>query len=217
MGFAINTYVIDQDFFVLCKDVWDWMPDGMEFISCPRYGHSVFNNIFYDSEVTRNDVRLALNQQLPGGQWKALVRLGDVLKHMTEHDLSLAHRVLLQEWDEDLVLVIIGDCTARVDNFEEPSRSYGYVDPWYLRRLDYGYSPEHVYLLKCKSVSVAFYTDKECTQFLLLLATKNCSLEWTGPERVPASSLTTAQDETLDIPVVERVDSLLDWLRGREL
>lgn len=216
MGFTVDAYIIDQNLHLLQEDVWEWMPDGMEFIACPRYGHSTFNNIFYESEIKDSGVLHRLSDICASGQWKALIRLGDVLKYMTESSYSLAHRALLQDYDEDLVLLLASNVTMLLDNFEEPSRAYGWIDPWYVRRANPSYHPERVYQVGCREdCNVIFYTARECEQFLSLMTTKNFPLEWKGPVQIMTSSISTSQEETLDITVLEAVDAMCEWAKRK--
>lgn len=214
MEFTVNAYIIDQNFHILLGDVWEWMPNSMEFIACPRYGHSVFNNIFYESEIKDEGVLRMLSDIHPNRQWMAFIRLGDVLEYMTEQNLSLAHRVALQDYDYDLVLMLSSNITMMLSEFEEPSRTYGWIDPWYLRRANPSYHQERVYQVGCREdCNIIFYTAKECEQFLGLMATKNFPLEWKGPVQIMTSNISDSQEETLDISVREAVDAMCEWAK----
>ena len=214
MSFVVNANVIDQNFDVICTDIFDHLPDEMAFVTSPTLAKRVFNNIFYKAEISDPEVRRAVNRVCPTGQWKFLVKLKDMKAFIDETRCCPSISVALDDYEDDNVLAISGWKLYAGFTFNEPARTYGYIDPWYIKKGSANYYTKHVYKLSCRpDCALVFYTIEECNQFLHLMVVKDFPLQWSDPIKVSIGCVSLGQEETLDIPVDERADSVCNWAR----
>lgn len=217
MGLDVSVHVITKDFKLINKNLLKFLPYDFRFSFYPDCGHSVYNNIFYFHEIVDETVKkkiLGLYLDHPM-LWAAFVKVQDVKQYMyeSEEDLSSCYDQI-NELDDDTVLVVTGDQYYKnrtINNVLD--KSYGYIDPWYIRKGSLSYSQHTVYMIRVQGDDheLFFYNEDACKQFVSGLEEAGIKLPWEEPVRIATAAITPSEEEMLDIPVDEAVDNAVDW------